>query len=108
MGRIVHRTSLKLSATALEEMTYTSQPASPTGIYQATAFLVKDQRRRELLGSTSFKVQEFEPDRMKVQLTLTDQPANAWLNTADVLPRTRLLISLANLPAGVASMVRSV
>ncbi|HVQ65542.1 MAG TPA: MG2 domain-containing protein, partial [Terriglobia bacterium] len=87
-GTIVNRSSLKLSATALEEIAYTSQPASPTGIYQATAFLVKDQRRRELLGSTSFKVQEFEPDRMKVQLTLTDQPANAWLNSADVLPRT--------------------
>src|SRR5688572_27574715 len=86
-GALVNRTSLKLSAAALEEMTYTSQPASPTGTYQATAFLVKDQRRRELLGSTSFKVQEFEPDRMKVQLTLTDQPANAWLNTADVVPR---------------------
>ncbi|HTG72497.1 MAG TPA: MG2 domain-containing protein, partial [Terriglobia bacterium] len=87
-GTIVNRSSLKLSATALEEIAYRSQPASPTGIYQATAFLVKDQRRRELLGSTSFKVQEFEPDRMKVQLTLTDQPANAWLNSADVLPRT--------------------
>ena len=86
-GTLVNRTSLKLSATALEEITYTSQPASPTGTYQATAFLVKDQRRRELLGSTSFKVQEFEPDRMKVQLTLSDQAANAWLNTADVLPK---------------------
>src|SRR5262249_51534570 len=48
---------------------------------------VKDPRRRDLLGSTSFKVQEFEPDRMKVQLTLTDQPANAWLNTGDVQPK---------------------
>ena len=85
-GALVNRSSLRLSAVALEEVAYTSQPSSPTGTYQATAFLVKDQRRRELLGSTSFKVQEFEPDRMKVQLTLTNQTANAWLNTADVQP----------------------
>ena len=31
----------------------------------------KDERRRETLGSTSFRVQEFEPDRMKVQLDLS-------------------------------------
>ena len=86
-GALVNRTSIRLSVSAFEEIAYTTQPSSPTGTYQATAFLVKDPRRRELLGSTSFKVQEFEPDRMKVQLTLTDQPANAWLNTADVLPR---------------------
>jgi uncharacterized protein YfaS (alpha-2-macroglobulin family) len=85
-GALVNKTTLQLSATALEEVAYTSQPSSPTGTYQATAYLVKDQRRRELLGSTSFKVQEFEPDRMKVQLTLSSNIANAWLNTADVQP----------------------
>ena len=37
------------------------------------AYLAKDDARREPLGSTSFKVQEFEPDRMKVQLDLSDR-----------------------------------
>ena len=32
-----------------------------------------------MLGSTSFKVQEFEPDRMKVRLDLSDKPAEGWL-----------------------------
>ncbi len=70
-GLIVSRTQLKLSAASFDEVTYTSQPASPTGTYQAVAYLAKDERRRETLGSTSFKVQEFEPDRMKVQLELS-------------------------------------
>lgn len=86
-GVTVSRTPLKLSASAFEEIAYTTQAAAPTGIYQANAFLVRDERRRELLGSTSFKVQEFEPDRMKVRLTLNDQPANAWLTPADVRAR---------------------
>ena len=62
---------LNLSAASFDEVAYTSQPASPTGTYQAVAYLVKDDARRETLGSTSFKVQEFEPDRMKVQLELS-------------------------------------
>jgi uncharacterized protein YfaS (alpha-2-macroglobulin family) len=82
-GTIVQRTPMKLSASAFDEITYTSPLSSPTGTYQATAILVKDPKRPELLGSTSFKVQEFEPDRMKVQLTLSDQPGDAWIKTTE-------------------------
>ena len=42
---------------------------------------MKAASRRETLGSTSFKVQEFEPDRMKVQLDLTDAPIDGWLRS---------------------------
>ena len=98
-GLIVSRNQLKLSATSFDEITYTSQPAAPTGTYQAVAYLVKDERRREALGSTSFKVQEFEPDRMKVQLDLSDKVVDGWLRPDDVKAR----ITVAQLfgePAG--------
>jgi len=86
-GTIVNRNSMKLSPLGFDEITYTSQPAAPTGTYQVSAYLVKDERRRDLLGSSSFKVQEFEPDRMKVRLTLSDQPSAGWLTTDDVKAR---------------------
>ena len=78
------RTELKLSPAAFEDITYTSQASSPTGTYQATAYLVKDATRNEVLGSTSFTVQEFEPDRMKVRLDLSEAPIEGWLRTEDV------------------------
>ncbi|MBZ5727694.1 MAG: alpha-2-macroglobulin [Acidobacteriia bacterium] len=86
-GAVVSRHALQLSATAFEEIAFTSQPAAPTGTYQATAFLVKNEKTREILGSTSFKVQEFEPDRMKIRLELSDQPVEGWLKPDDVKPR---------------------
>lgn len=86
-GLTVSRTDLKLSATAFEEVTFTSQPASPTGTYQATAFLVRDENRREALGTTSFTVQEFEPDRMKVRIDLATSPTDGWLRPQDVSAR---------------------
>ena len=86
-GIIVNRNSLKLSPLGFDEITYTSQPAAPTGTYQVSAYLVKDDKRRDLLGSSSFKVQEFEPDRMKVRLTLSEQPVAGWLTTDDVKAR---------------------
>jgi uncharacterized protein YfaS (alpha-2-macroglobulin family) len=86
-GVIVNRNSMKLSPLGFDEITYTSQPAAPTGTHQVSAYLVKDDKRRDLLGSSSFKVQEFEPDRMKVRLTLSDQPVAGWLTTDDVKAR---------------------
>ena len=52
-----------------------------------------------MLGSTSFKVQEFEPDRMKVRLDLSDKTVEGWLRPADVKAR----VTVAHLfgePAG--------
>ena len=92
-GTVVSRNSLKLSETAFDEVAYTSQTASPTGSYQAAAYLVKDEMTREMLGSTSFKVQEFEPDRMKVRLDLSEKPIEGWLRPTDVKP----LVTVAHL-----------
>jgi uncharacterized protein YfaS (alpha-2-macroglobulin family) len=86
-GNVVNRNSIALSAFAFEEIAFTTQPAAPTGIYEATAFLVKTDKSRDVLGSTSFKVQEFEPDRMKVRVELTDKPVEGWIKPDDVKPR---------------------
>jgi uncharacterized protein YfaS (alpha-2-macroglobulin family) len=86
-GAVVSRNPLSLSSSAFEEVAFTSEPAAATGTYQATAYLVKNEKTREVLGSTSFKVQEFEPDRMKVRLDLSAQPVEGWLKPEDVKPR---------------------
>ncbi|HLQ76593.1 MAG TPA: alpha-2-macroglobulin [Terriglobia bacterium] len=90
-GTIVNRSSMKLSPLGFDEIAYTTQPAAPTGAYEVSAYLVRDERRRDLLGSSSFKVQEFEPDRMKVRLTLSDQPIPGWLKPDDVKARIEAL-----------------
>ena len=80
---------MKLSPASFDEVTYTSQPAAPTGTYQAVAYLVRSDRHRETLGSTSFRVQEFEPDRLKVRLDLSDtpiMPTTGWLKSDEVKP----------------------
>ncbi|MCU1257342.1 MAG: alpha-2-macroglobulin family protein, partial [Bryobacterales bacterium] len=86
-GAVVSRNPLKLSSMAFDEITYTSQVGSPTGTYAASAYLLKDEKAREILGSTSFKVQEFEPDRMKVRLDLSEKAVDGWLRPDDVKAR---------------------
>ena len=49
---------------------------------------MKDERApRSRIGTTTFKVQEFEPDRMKVQLELTTAPLAGWLRPDEVQAR---------------------
>src|SRR5204863_501835 len=94
-----NRQSLKLSANAFDEIDFTTQPAAPTGTYEAVAYLVKDEKHRDVIGTSSFKVQEFEPDRMKVRLTLADQPFEGWLTPDDVKARLEVM-HLFGEPAG--------
>jgi hypothetical protein len=98
-GNVVSRNAIKLSPSAFDETAFSTQTSAPTGTYQAVAYLAKDPEHRETLGSTSFKVQEFEPDRMKVRLDLTDRPVDGWLRPADV--KTRVTVAqLFGEPAG--------
>jgi uncharacterized protein YfaS (alpha-2-macroglobulin family) len=92
-GMLVSHTDMRLSMLSFDEVTFTTASASPTGTYEATAYLIKTERRRETLGSTSFKVQEFEPDRLKVRLDLSDAQDAAswgWLRPADVKARVNV------------------
>ena len=98
-GVIVSRSQLTLSDASFDEVAYTSSSAAPTGTYEAVAYLAKDEKHREPLGSTSFKVQEFEPDRMKVQLDLSSTPFDGWLRPDDVKAR----ITVAHLFGDAAS-----
>lgn len=98
-GTMVSRTPLTLSASSFDEVAFAGSDASPTGTYEATAYLNRENKRRDVIGSTSFKVQAFEPDRMKVQLDLSTQPREGWLRPADALAR----VTVAHLfgdPAG--------
>src|SRR5208282_84472 len=98
-GNVVRRDKIKLSETAFDEIGFTTQAVSPTGTYQAVAWLPKDEKRREMLGSASFNVQEFEPDRMKVRLDLSDKTPPGWLTPAAVKARVAAM-QLFGEPAG--------
>ena len=98
-GNLVRRDKVKLSPAAFEEITFTTEAASPTGTYQAVAWLPKDEKHREMLGSVAFNVQEFEPDRMKVRLDLSGQTVAGWLTSAGVKARVAVM-HLFGEPAG--------
>jgi uncharacterized protein YfaS (alpha-2-macroglobulin family) len=88
-GTTVQSRVLKLSASGLLETTFATRDTSRTGTYEVNCYLVKGGDDDVLLGSTTLRVAEFLPDRMKIKATLSALSAEGWVNgsglKADIL-----------------------
>lgn len=98
-GAVIKRDKLKLSTTGFESVSHKTQESSPTGTYTANLYLVRgpeqEARRNEalsnvLLGSTTVKVQEFQPDRMKLSVRLSSEQPEGWVSPQDLKVRIHL------------------
>lgn len=92
-GLTVRNKKFKLPASGFDEINYTTLESSPTGEYQIQLYLIKDNHARSLLGSTRVKVEEFLPDRMKINAAFSQERIMGWVHPADL----SALISLKNL-----------
>lgn len=83
-GMVLQRQKMELGKNGFDEFNWSTQPTSPTGHYQVSMRLIKKGNVDIELGSTSVKVQEFEPDRMKVSAKLASGPSDGWLTPDQV------------------------
>ncbi|MEY2560288.1 MAG: alpha-2-macroglobulin [Verrucomicrobiota bacterium] len=89
----VQTKKLALPAVGFAEVSYTTAYESPTGEYTINVYLVKNNKRSTLLGSTTVNVKEFLPDRMKIETRLSKTSAHGWVDPKDMSAS----IALANL-----------
>ena len=92
-GLTVKKQKIKLSATGFEEINYQTELTSPTGEYQVNAYLLKDKHQRSFLGTTKVRVEEFLPDRMKIQTRFSKERESGWISPEGLQGR----VSLQNL-----------
>lgn len=89
----------KLAQQGFSEFQYPTEVTSNTGNYSVSLHLVGDNsyRGREI-GSTSFKLEEFQPDTMKIESRLLDVVDVGW-TTQDKLKSKVTLRNLFGTPA---------
>lgn len=76
---------LTLDKAGFNELSYTTSENSPTGDWSIYLYLVgKDNSSSRLLGSTTVKVKEFEPDKLKVELKLTPDRRQGWVKPQEL------------------------
>lgn len=92
-GLVVKREKIRLSASGFEEVRYATLDTASTGTYTINLHIVKDDKVAGLLGSTTVRVREFLPDRLKISATFSSETTGGWVAPAELKAR----ISLFNL-----------
>jgi alpha-2-macroglobulin len=91
---------VKVSATGFEEFSLDTREGFLTGSYHFSLYVVRDDKRKALLGSTSVRVEDFQPDRMSIKAELSAPTAAGWVSP-DKLGANVLLRNLFGTPAAV-------
>jgi uncharacterized repeat protein (TIGR01451 family) len=78
-GREIHKQKLTVSPYGMEELTYKTQDTFLTGLYKIDLYIIKDDKERSLIGSTSVQVEEFLPDRMNIISRFVEVKNRAWI-----------------------------
>lgn len=85
-GHTVQNNQFHLSAAAFDAIDFTSGTNAPAGTYYAHLYLRNTTQAHpdHLLGSVSFSVRDFEADRIKVNLQLSETPFQGWLKPEQI------------------------
>lgn len=92
-GLTVARERFRLPAGGFTELSHTTADSAPTGTYAVNLYIVKDDRPDAQIGTTTVRVQEFEPDRMKISAHLSATSLDGWVAPADL----KALVNVQNL-----------
>lgn len=90
-GLPVYKQRIKLSPSGFESFDFVSRETSATGDYQVGIYLVTNDQRQQQIGSASFKVRDFEPDRIKVTATLADHVVEGWIKPEEAKARIKAM-----------------
>ncbi|MCL1979920.1 MAG: MG2 domain-containing protein, partial [Proteobacteria bacterium] len=83
-GSVVWNQKKKCPESGFDSIDFTVGEAAPAGTYSVSLFLIQENRRGRWIGETDFRVGDFEPDRMKVTVSLADSKPSGWLRPEEV------------------------
>lgn len=77
-GTTIKDEKITLNDLGYMNLDFTTSANSPTGQYMVNLYLVKDGYPQNLLGTTSIRISEFLPDRMRMTTSLSPKPSSGW------------------------------
>ncbi len=83
-GQIVQTRSLQVSKSGLFDSLFVSDAAYPTGTYQLSLQLSDRRRGSRQIGQASFRLEEFQPDSMRIRTEFVSQKNPLWLQPSDI------------------------
>jgi len=84
-GSMVVHKKVELLASGFFDWELNTDYVSATGSYTATVHLVRENGQLgSMIGSTNFKVEEFQPDRMRIRSQITGDKHRGWYGPDDM------------------------
>ena len=90
-GMELKRENLRFDGRGFEELTFNIPETALTGYYTCNLSLVKQPDDVRFLASSSFKVEEFQPDRLKISALLSSSAPEGWVSPDSLKTRVSLL-----------------
>lgn len=90
-GITVRDQKITLDETGYFTIDFQTTPTSPTGQYTVNLFIVKDNHPSSLLGSNTFQVAEFLPDRMHISANLLPEQREGWISPLGLKAKVNLM-----------------
>jgi len=92
-GQAVMDERIRLPDDGFFDQQFVTQAGSATGNYRATLYLVDENDQRRSIGSESFKIEEFQPDRLRIRSRVLGQKPQGWIKPGELFCE----VSLENL-----------
>jgi hypothetical protein len=92
-GQEVYKQTIKVSSNSIETVGFKTEDYFETGSYTIFAYIKQPDKSTVMIGSTTFQVEEFQPDQIKVRTTLSQTELEGWIKPKDL----KLSISAFNL-----------
>ena len=97
-GLEIFKRKFQVNQDGFHEFQYQTSETSPTGPYEVSVYLTKNDRRGPVIGSATIKVNEFLPDRLRINTTLSKESSQGWVKLEDLTGQV-LLHNLFGTPA---------
>ncbi len=82
---------IRLPEKGFFDHSYPSDVTSDTGTYQVALYLVRENKYRDrMIGSTSFRIEEFQPDTLKIESRLLGLKDKGWTSDKSLKAQVKL------------------
>ncbi len=98
-GQIIEKGTVKLNADGYMDYGFSTKDVSPTGLYTLRLLIGAEEDSRHQLGSVTVRVEEFQPDTMKITSDFSKPAPKGWI-TPEGLQAEVSLMHLYGAPAG--------
>ncbi len=90
-GNEISTKKISLQEKGFFDHPYPSDVTSDTGTYQVALYLVRDNKYRErMIGSCSFRIEEFQPDTLKIESRLLGMKDIGWTSEKSLKAQVKL------------------